>query len=376
LRSRNRIIIVAAALAAFLLPVPAVVAGNQQVGNESGTRVDRLLQTKRMLGAREDYSTYCASCHGEYGAGAGGIGAFADDPVRHEDLLAAIMTGHDARTSAPWLSTIDPVRAAAIADFVEQAFILPPTAIDMAAGEAIYAKTCSVCHGEQGDGASWAHRSLFPAPIDFRSEEARQMSRQEMIAAASFGVDDTAMMPFSSQLSREDIAAVIDYVRASFVKVEDGSNSTETSHAGQLHDLGHDASATGDMDGPFPNALSGDYERGRTFYAANCAECHGANGQGNGRRAYFVRPKPRDFTSDRSRAELNREHLFAAVANGVIGREMPAWSKVIDDQQIADVAEYVFGAFVRPEVGAGTDKSAPAPAWRPATADEDAKKKN
>jgi len=39
--------------------------------------------------------------------------------------------------------------------------------------------------------------------------------------------------------------------------------------------------------------------------------------------------------------------LFAAVANGRNGSEMPAWNKVLDDQQIADVAEYVFQAFIQ-----------------------------
>jgi len=28
--------------------------------------------------------------------------------------------------------------------------------------------------------------------------------------------------------------------------------------------------------------------------------------------------------------------------------EMPAWEKVLDRQQIADIAEYVFNSFVKP----------------------------
>jgi mono/diheme cytochrome c family protein len=41
--------------------------------------------------------------------------------------------------------------------------------------------------------------------------------------------------------------------------------------------------------------------------------------------------------------------LFAAVAHGRNGTEMPAWNKVLDDQQIADVAEYVFVSFIQPK---------------------------
>ena len=38
--------------------------------------------------------------------------------------------------------------------------------------------------------------------------------------------------------------------------------------------------------------------------------------------------------------------LFAAVGNGRNGTEMPAWNKVLNDQQIADVSEYVFQSFI------------------------------
>ena len=33
---------------------------------------------------------------------------------------------------------------------------------------------------------------------------------------------------------------------------------------------------------------------------------------------------------------------------GKLGTEIPAWSKVLTEQEIADVAEYVFRKFIRP----------------------------
>ena len=71
-------------------------------------------------------------------------------------------------------------------------------------------------------------------------------------------------------------------------------------------------------------------------------------GDGNGPRAYFMTRKPEDFTSQRARSQLNRPHLFEAIAKGVKRSEMPAWSKVLDVQKIANVAEYVFVAFIQP----------------------------
>ena len=66
----------------------------------------------------------------------------------------------------------------------------------------------------------------------------------------------------------------------------------------------------------------------------------------HGPRAYFINPKPRNFIEDASRARLNRVALYAAVSEGKLGSEMPAWNKVATPQQIADVAEYVLQSFV------------------------------
>jgi mono/diheme cytochrome c family protein len=45
---------------------------------------------------------------------------------------------------------------------------------------------------------------------------------------------------------------------------------------------------------------------------------------------------------------LNRPILFATISMGRLGTEMPAWSKVLSDQEIADVSEFVFRQYIRP----------------------------
>ena len=82
------------------------------------------------------------------------------------------------------------------------------------------------------------------------------------------------------------------------------------------------------------------------LYMSNCTACHGTEGNGDGPRAYFIFPRPRNFLLAENRTRLNRPVLFNAISRGVPGREMPAWSKVMTDQQIADITEYVFQAFV------------------------------
>jgi mono/diheme cytochrome c family protein len=90
----------------------------------------------------------------------------------------------------------------------------------------------------------------------------------------------------------------------------------------------------------------------------NCATCHGAKGDGKGPRAYFINPKPRNFLEPASRDMFNRPALYAAVSYGKVGTEMPAWKYVLSEQEMANVAEFVFRSFIQPSPSAtaGTTK--------------------
>jgi len=106
------------------------------------------------------------------------------------------------------------------------------------------------------------------------------------------------------------------------------------------------APALSDMSLPMPLGLKGDPAKGSIFFMGNCFTCHGVDGDGNGPRAYFITPPPRNFLLEASRQRLNRPVLFDAIANGRLGTNMPAWSKVLSNQEIADVAEFVFQNFI------------------------------
>lgn len=103
-----------------------------------------------------------------------------------------------------------------------------------------------------------------------------------------------------------------------------------------------------DMSAGFAGELKGDFARGRRIYLNNCSTCHGVRGDGLGPRSSFIQPKPRNFLHVESRTTLNRPALFRAIGIGKPGTVMPAWSKVLSAQQIADVAEFVFQDFIHP----------------------------
>jgi mono/diheme cytochrome c family protein len=206
-------------------------------------------------------------------------------------------------------------------------------------GQALYQRHCSVCHGERGAGALWGRAGLNPPPLDFTAAGVGAwLNRDRMVTAVTHGRAGTAMVAFSQRLGSDEIFAVVDYVRDHFMAAAPATPQQPGA-----------ASAPAPSDG-FPRAQAGrgDAARGAVLYAANCATCHGHGGRGDGPRAYFIFPRPRDFTTEAARATLDRPRLEEAIRHGVRGREMPAWRTVLDDQQIADVAEYVFRVFAAP----------------------------
>ncbi len=216
-------------------------------------------------------------------------------------------------------------------------------------GALLYHNYCSVCHGDRGDGNSRARNSLSPPPRDF--VHATHLTREWMLAVVTDGKPGTAMVGWKTQLKPNEVAAVVDYIRDHFMSGNPGAPvpapkvSGISAHGGREQDAAPPTMA--DMSLPLPRALKGSAARGAPFYQANCGTCHGKLGDGAGPRAYFINPKPRNFVEPASRARLNRPALFAAISEGRRGTEMPAWNKVLDDQQIADVAEYVFEQFIR-----------------------------
>ena len=236
-------------------------------------------------------------------------------------------------------------------------------------GAVLYHNYCSVCHGDKGDGKSRAAGALSTMPRDFTTEASRrELSRERIVTAVAHGRPGTAMVGWKTQLSDADIAVVSDYVLTEFVQRDPGatpSPSAQNAISGTRAHGGREVDTAStpvrvDMSAGLPNGLRGDRKRGGAFYLANCATCHGARGDGAGPRAYFINPKPRNFIDAESRARFNRVALYAAISEGRLGSEMPAWNKVASEQQMADVAEYVFQSFIQPVKATTAAASGPA----------------
>ncbi len=306
------------------------------------------------------------------------------------------MVGHKGRLSEKQI--------VALVDYIRTSFMRVPVAAQGGAteavslGEKVYTKNCSVCHGDTGNTAYWAKNGLNPPPRDFTSPGAQSdLTRKRMIHSVTSGRPGTGMMPFNTRLSTKEIAAVVGFIRFKFMGVNPDNDTggaplaqvagaqadakskinvtaaklpepkqVSDPHAGGISNAGITQAVPGlgmpgtmssgmtgghainvDMTEAIPNKLKGNMKWGREFYMKNCFTCHGVKGEGNGPRAYFNRPRPRDFTSDASRQILNRPRVFSSITKGRVGTVMPAWGKVLTEQEIANLTEFVFQAFIQ-----------------------------
>jgi mono/diheme cytochrome c family protein len=368
---------------------------------------------KKSIDAAVLYLEQCAVCHGDKGSAGTRIRSGMNPPPRdfssaetameltRERMIDSVTNGRPGTAMVAHKGRLSNAEIVAIVDYIRANFMRTPMAeavtseaVDV--GEKIYVKNCSACHGDTGKTAVWARNGLNPPPRDFTSPEALGMlSRKRMIDAVTDGRPGTGMMPFKKRLSDEEIAEVVKFIRFKFMGVDPKQDSGETPlaqltpeaaphrpapavnvPAGEIpsvdaplavvrpdpHQLPHDQasqampatpgmpqghSIDADMSLPIPNNFKGDVLWGREFYMKNCFACHGVKGDGNGPRAYFNTPRPRDFTSEASRRILNRPRLHAGITNGRVGTVMPAWGKVLTEQQIANLTEYVFQTFIQ-----------------------------
>lgn len=341
--------------------------------------------------AGQIYRENCAVCHGDRGDGntraRSGLdpkprdfttpGAVAE--LNRKRMITAVVLGREGTAMVAWHGRLTMTQIEGVVDYIRRSFMqLPPAEEELAVdeprlqrGRELYEEHCRVCHGDRGNGATWTNSVLNPPPRNFTSPQARRvLTRKRMLAVVQYGSKMTAMMSFANRLSKQEITAVVDYIRATFMKGPVIANEGIAGLA--AGGGGHSAAAPGgrapssigshgmtprspvaevatvDMDASFPGTLKGDFERGRDLYMRTCSTCHGTRGDGLGSRSHFINPKPRNFLHSESRSQLNRPALFKAIVIGKVGTVMPAWGKVLSPEQVADVAEFVFQDFIHP----------------------------
>jgi cytochrome c oxidase cbb3-type subunit III len=90
---------------------------------------------------------------------------------------------------------------------------------DLETGRDIFYKHCKACHGDKGDGKTFAANVLNPPPKNFTAEKSKtELTENRMIQSVTKGRKGTAMMPWESNLTKDEIQAVVFYIRKKLMK--------------------------------------------------------------------------------------------------------------------------------------------------------------
>ncbi len=329
-----------AALAGLLIALPAPA----QPTSRAGVRPE----TSRAGEVRPDliYHNYCSVCHGDRGDGrsrarnslnpppADFTSAEARTTYSRERMILGLQHGRPGTAMTSWTTQLSQKEIESVVDYIRDTMMAPEPGSPLAKGRALYGHHCIACHGERGQGvpSSPAH----PAPRAFRNDA----QRGAMLAAVAQGRFGPLKHEFAGRLKPEEMQNTIDYVRKSLLPGLAAGISGTSAHGGRDRDS---QGAAPRNDRPLPGGLAGNAGRGKRLYEQNCAACHGAQGDGAGRRAAQLGSKPRPLGDKALRHD--RASLYAVISDGKAGTDMPALRAVLDRQQLADVTEYVWRSY-------------------------------
>ncbi|MBI5033117.1 MAG: c-type cytochrome [Chloroflexi bacterium] len=189
---------------------------------------------------------------------------------------------------------------------------------DAARGQKLFAQDCAVCHGDRGQGRVGATLAK-----DFPGIRVDVLLKDTI----SNGVQGSVMPAWAKSkggpLTDAEIDDIVAYIRSL-------GNIAPTLPPVTLPPTRQPILPT-----PVATFPPGDSTRGAQVYNANCAVCHGANGEG--RVGATLR---KDWSGINVMALLD-----TTISRGVAGSKMPAWAQSnggpLSNQEISDVAAYI-----------------------------------
>lgn len=145
-------------------------------------------------------------------------------------------------------------------------------------GKKIYDFYCYQCHGYAGDARTLASTYLNPSPRNFSATSPEQLDQKTMIDAVTNGREGTAMVSFTSVLSKGDIANVVSYISESFMQNVRQPFIYHTKENGWENHQRYKAAfpfASGDLplDTPWEQ-LNAVQRKGKTQFMESCISCH------------------------------------------------------------------------------------------------------
>ena len=202
---------------------------------------------------------------------------------------------------------------------------------DPAVGRRVYEDQCAICHGLKGDGRGDAAHHFVTPPRDFASGRYKLRSTasgqpptdRDLKRSIVGGLPGTGMVP-QNHLSEADLDAVVAYIKSLSPKFATGAAPAPLPIP------------------PAPPKTPEAIARGRKVYEkAECHECHGRQGRGDGPSAKDLKIKPADLTRRPFKIGPAPEDIVRATLTGLDGTPMPSYHLILEDAELWDLAYYV-----------------------------------
>ena len=301
---------------------------------------DEQLQTD-LLEAMTLYAENCSLCHGLAGEGIGSNPALNTSSLNQSDrdalykvisrgLYGTSMPAWNITDGGPlsdyqvnelvtliqygdWEETKDIGVNLGIAPLIPFTAEPDPTILDglndvengqiLAEGITVYARDCVACHGADGLGTALAPPLNDPVVMETVTEEIERVILK--------GVPGTLMAPWENSLTDDEVVGLIELIQ-NWDKIPDGAiPSPEISIPVTEESL----------------------ILGSDLYAANCASCHGPEGQG--------KPKAPALNVKGFLEDTNDAAIQQIITMGVPDTSMPAWGDRMTEAEIQALVGFI-----------------------------------
>jgi cytochrome c oxidase cbb3-type subunit I/II len=208
---------------------------------------------------------------------------------------------------------------------------------DLKLGKSIYRENCLACHGERGDGKGPQAEKLKTKPRDFTTgiykfrltPSGSLPLDSDLVRTVTKGVRGTSMLA-QLHLSQKETQAVVQYLKSFSSRF----NKEKPVKAIAIP--------------PKPSATSHLISLGKSRYQeAGCAQCHGANGKGDGPSGRDLKDdwgqsiSPADLTLKPFKSGPEPEDLYRTITTGLNGTPMPSYANVLTSQERWGLVFYI-----------------------------------